>query len=356
MDASMRACPNPLLVGQQAMDWVSYFFGGKSGNGEDGPGLREIIEACCPTYLPTSVAKLEKNRQTMGLALAGQLSVVMCRVLTGHLGGGVVGLFVFVVGNNARCSLQASNLTLYVVLGTCVGAMDIFDLFQRLVGGVSLVALPFLDNMAQDLEAMSLFLAPVFEVGGARVAWDSYLSPAMLFEASAPNSSHAPMSSTANWFGSPIFMPQMLQGSQLQSMPPMYEGNPMETRMPVMQQVSGWPMESMFAGWPGFDARTRHDNRSSCAEDHSQGGGGTWTWNNESDRSHGYRSQHGYWSRSTFPSSSQEAPFRNRTNSVDTVCCQCDMHVSAQNGWLGTGEYAGQVYCTVCWQNWQSRS
>lgn len=360
ISASSRGCPSPLVVGQQAMDWFSYLFGSKrSSNGDDGPGIREIIEACCPTYLPTTVAKLERNRQNLTLALAGQLSVVICRVLTGHLGGGVVGLIVFVVGNNARCSLQASNLTCYVALGFCAGAMDLFDLFQHFVGGSSIFALPFLDNMAQDLQALSLFTAPICEIGGARIAWDSYLSPAMLFEAGGSTSSHMPMASTANCFGSPIWMPQLHHASPYQSMPPMYGAgvNPMETRMPA----SGWPMESMFAGWPGIDAYMRPD----APADYSRCGGesGMRPWNSENYRSHGYHNQLGYWRHRGGAASGGDAasgpsspPRRNRTNPMDSGCTECAAHVSAGDGWLGTSEYAGQVYCNTCWENWQSQS
>jgi len=144
------------------------------------PSSRSCRDLCMPDYQSTSVEPLEASRRS--LALIGQLTVVSFRVLTGQLGGGLVGMVIFIAGNQARCTLKLSSLTGYVVLSTSVGTRDLATLLQQLFRlGSSFFPLPFEANLTQDLLALALMIAPLSELTGAWAAYNAYPSHDMLF-------------------------------------------------------------------------------------------------------------------------------------------------------------------------------
>lgn len=253
------------------------------------PMIRDACrDACLPRYQATSVDTLEQQRGRMCLALAGQLTVVTFRLVTGHFSGGAVGLFIFIVGNNARCSLRSSLLTSFIVLGTTAGALDVLDLLREILGfGTGFFALPFAEHLSQNLTAISLLLAPVTEFAGAQAAWDSYLRPSMLFEqaagqdagssASAPPWSQHPLAAAV---GQALYDPHGGLGfAQLATPPP-------RSRQP---RVDPWP-----ASPAPLDLRCR-------MQDH---------------------------------------------------CFECGAAVPKGDCWYGTGHYAEKAYCHRCWSAW----
>lgn len=359
-----RVCGSPWAV------WQSLFQSGgllghrcfgqrSSSNADDGEpsGLQLLWDACFPPYNATTVRTLEANRQAMALALAGQLTVVVCRVLTGHVGAGAVGLIVFIVGNNARCSLQASNLTSYVGLGFAVGSMDTVDLFQRLTNlGNVFFALPFETHMAQNLDAFALFLAPICEFAGARIAWDSYLSPSMLFEAQTSMNQPAfgPMATlpaSAYYHHDRVFHPSFYHS--LPSRFPMFDQqpyDPMRTRVPVHD---GWGTE-MFGGWyDSAPTMARSPSQTSIATDDDQ----TMIWGTSSTRRK--RPSFGTPEYPLHPSRDRNSPFKGRSSMAsaatiaeDEQCDQCGCDILHRDGRRGTGEFARKIYCKPCWSEW----
>ncbi|CAE7630370.1 DHRSX [Symbiodinium pilosum] len=242
-----RVCSQPLSLLQSLAEWAQYVVQGTArcagGGGSEVSSSRVIWDALVPQYHPTTVASLEERRENLSLALMGQLSVFFCRLLTGHWGACGIGLIIFVVGNNARCSLQVSELTCYVALSGCAGGLDALDFLQRLLqGNYITLAFPFAQNLALNLEVFSVWMAPVAEILGARTAWGCYLNPSMLFETPCPQ-----MMSMQSQYGQPIFHPGQMAPQLFRSMPSR-PPDPMRTRMPG--GVWG-DMASMMPGWPG---------------------------------------------------------------------------------------------------------
>jgi len=152
--------------------------------------LDMIREGCFPEYLPTESEPLEVQRAKLTLALAGQFTVVILRLSTGHVSGAVVGVVLFVAGNRARCTLQSSWLTAYVCMGAATGLTDSVGVLQRLVStGGSLLRFPLAEHLGHDLTSLACLLAPLAELTGARLAWGSYLTPTALLRSQKGSSS-----------------------------------------------------------------------------------------------------------------------------------------------------------------------
>lgn len=194
---SIRACSSSWWESlESVVGWTDYMLGtssalcfgdrgpgGKSGR-SCGQGMQVFREVMLPQYMATEIEELETRRQSMLLSLTGQFTVVLFRFLTGHWGSAVIGLVVFAVGNRARCSLQNTSLTSFVILGFGTGLLDSVDLLHNIVShGTGFFVFPLEQNLLQDLWAIALALAPVAEVGGARLAWDSFLQPELLLRA-----------------------------------------------------------------------------------------------------------------------------------------------------------------------------
>lgn len=169
------------------VDWTNHLVGG---GGPGGPlaccagvrrsGTTRCRDLCLPAYRPTDVEALEVSRENLAVALFGQILVVTCRCLTGNVAGGLLGMVVFILGNHARCSLKAANLTGYVVVGFTIGTLDAATLVARLAD----VGLwNFL--LGQDMTGLAVLLAPAAELVGARAAWQSYVDPQRIWAVSA---------------------------------------------------------------------------------------------------------------------------------------------------------------------------
>eukprot|EP00437_Effrenium_voratum_P023274 CAMPEP_0181398646 /NCGR_PEP_ID=MMETSP1110-20121109/1157_1 /TAXON_ID=174948 /ORGANISM="Symbiodinium sp., Strain CCMP421" /LENGTH=314 /DNA_ID=CAMNT_0023520621 /DNA_START=8 /DNA_END=949 /DNA_ORIENTATION=- len=290
-----RHCSQPLTALQAALEWAQHLAQATSRcfNGEEDCHDRRVVwDTLVPRYAPTIVPSLERRRENFAVALAGQLSVFLCRILTGHFGAGGVGLIIFVVGNNARCSLQVSELTCYVALSGFVGCLDVFDLLQHLASGQALLHLPIDLHLAENLQALSLWLAPCAV----------FMSPEMFFD--AQHQLADPRQSRAAQL-------MFLQQQHFNSMPPRI-ADPMATRMPAEGDVAS--MASMMPGWPGWqDVRAfipgigqelRHD---------------------------------------ALASSSQDRPYmavsKRSPNCVDVACAECGAAIRAGQGRSGTGEF-----------------
>jgi len=185
----------PLEWFQTLLEWADVLVGGGEGvatssclalterHGKLAKETSEWIgELCVPRYMPTRVELLEYHRQHMSLALFGQFVVVVLRFLGGDLGGGIFGAVVFVIGNNARCYLESSTLTGYIVMDLVAGGFDIVELVNKLFT-MGLSALPFtaFEDYSHFGNAVSLFFGPAAEALGAATAWRSYPDCRMLF-------------------------------------------------------------------------------------------------------------------------------------------------------------------------------
>eukprot|EP00435_Cladocopium_sp_Y103_P061074 s211_g22.t1 len=245
-----RQCA-PLTAMQSMYDWAQHIVqaSARCFSFED-PDKHVMWETLVPKYCPSTVQSLETRRENFALALTGQLSVFFCRFLSGHFGSSSVGLLVFVVGNNARCSLQPSELTCYIALACGAGTLDILDLVQQVVAGTIAVHLPFADHLALNLQAFGLLIAPICEFAGSHMAWGCYLTPAMLFEGPEVRS----------MVMDPRTYPQMMSTYHRQMfhslpmrMPPGSGGDPMRTRMPPVEAGWGDQVASMIPmAWPGW--------------------------------------------------------------------------------------------------------
>lgn len=162
-----------------------------------GMGLRHSI---LPVYQTTHVEDLERRRKMFGWALVVQLVVCLLRLWAGHIGGGSVALFLSVIGNRARCSLAVSTLSAFIALISIATVLDSVDLVENMLDFVLrglwlLVGYVYtgeftcgatIETRREDLEywliqAVELFLAPLADSLGAWLAWNSYLSPGMVF-------------------------------------------------------------------------------------------------------------------------------------------------------------------------------
>lgn len=326
-----------------------------------------------PPYQATAVDILEERRSHMGLALLGQLTVVVCRLLTGHLGSATMGLAVFVIGNRARCSLHSGSLTAYVMLGGGCSALDTLTLLQELLAyGTSFIALPVSGHFGQDLSAVSMLFAPLVEYSGARIAWESYLDPTMLFSA---HSSHSATLSSGHRMNIHARL------SDLQRVP-----HPISDAIPHIYRGHSWPasevvghygqyyfppafqqhvpppsQETSFWSWltsssslwghatPGrFDSSGLGPPMSSAASD---------AGSNRDVRSEGWAP------RFMNAASSRDPAYGWRTSASDVgsedgsylqswCCAQCGDDASASKGWKGTGAYSDRIYCRACWAGW----
>lgn len=304
---------------QTLSDWAKWgetlMFGGQ-GAAQCCGGMRcpMIRDTCLPKYQPTTVEALEQQRGKLGMALLGQLTVVTFRLVTGHFSGGAVGLFIFVVGNNARCSLRTSLLTSYVVLGSVAGALDVLDLLKEILSfGTGFFALPFEAHLSQNLTAISLLMAPAAEFGGARSAWDSYLRPSMLFQdAEASQSGHEiGASSSPPWFQHPLAaaVGQALYDPWAGSAAPALLAQPSTPRHRTRQhRDESWPT-------PSAPPELRC-GRSPGQEDFHWSGG----------------------------------------RSFQEHCVECGAELHGGRCWYGSGHYAGKAYCQQCWSAWASSS
>jgi len=136
---------------------------------------------CWPEYQPTCVRAVEVQRESLGLALAGQLTVVSLRLLTGHVGEGAVALVVFAMGNRARCSLRASRLSAYIGFTFSLAVLDAAALVNSIGAlGLDFFTLPLQAHLSQNLTSISMMISPVAETCGGFAAWECLSRPGLI--------------------------------------------------------------------------------------------------------------------------------------------------------------------------------
>mmetsp|Transcript_66886 Transcript_66886/g.160136 ORF Transcript_66886/g.160136 Transcript_66886/m.160136 type:complete len:433 (-) Transcript_66886:44-1342(-) len=404
---------------QSAVEWGDFLLGGHCSDLRGRSYSRRscscysvVKETVMPPYVATQVEDLESNRYKLGLALCGQIAVVACRMLTGHIGAGAIGAVVFVVGNRARCSLISSTLTSYVVLGCLVGSMDTVDLLQNVAShGTSFFMLPFEGHLIEDLTAFSLVLAPVTELGGVRMAWESYLQPAFLMGQGA--SSY--MSESSRLSNDAMLRHDhevhYLPPQTARVGPPTFQGGPSVVYVPVggpgrdgsffgsyngmthpwevaaamqMSGGKGWgPQSEGYCPWPysprggagpfhGHPASMMSLAHPPTDDDASSQGSRSTAFSRGVRTSRGRRSyatdtrspEGDTSSPGVVASSSAEAPpgrlrvskaqeldFSN-VEEEEAVCMQCNEIIRQPSRWRGTGAYSNKVYCRACWKDW----
>lgn len=317
------------------IDWHNSIFGGGLCSGV----TRKVRGLCLPAYVATDIEDIEDNRDRMALALAGQFTVVVLRVMTGHIGGGLVGLAIFVAGNQARCSLQHMSLSSFVALGFTVGTLDAVGFLQRLSSlGMGSFMLPIQDNFFLDVTTISSVMAPIAEMTCARLAWDSYLPASAFFHISATpwggNGQPPIQGITATDFNRPWWSrPRPDEAYRLQPFEYQPRYNPalaasMVKRVPPRGAVQA---ASFFA--------------TGVSEADEYGG-----WCNAPVK--------GQYQAVGFPPSyCNSGDGGNAASSIQAVrdrrCSQCDgaLDVGSQKS-HGTGLYANEDYCRQCWQDW----
>lgn len=321
-----------------------------------------------PQYMPTDIEELEESRQSMLLSLTGQFTVVLFRFATGHWSSAIIGLAVFCIGNRARCSLQNTNLTSFVVLGFGTGILDSVDLLHSILSlGTGFFVLPLETNLLRDLTAIGLALAPISELSGARAAWDSFLKPELLLR---PAGGCASVQRYQGYMPAPSPWGQMASGAPHNwhwQGPPQAHGwyNP-APRTPERKQgvaatssfgVQGGSWGSTLYGAlfgkstadaaPQKEADDWDDNSSVsssfCSPERSR-----LSW--RKSRSSGDSVQGG----GLGPKSSVEPVTGQCRNSEPCAQCGDTIPLDKIQDLCGTGDFADTVYCETCWQEWRS--
>lgn len=280
-----------------------------------------LWDTCLPTYKATHVHELEIRRSSMALALAGQLLVIGFRAISGHVGSCLIGMVIFVVGNNARCSLQSSTITGYVITGLTFGVFDAVDLVKHLFGmGSAFLIFPFSSNITSNLPALSMLIAPVAEIGGARIAWDSYLQPSMLFQ--------RPM-----------------------------DGSPgVASRLQDEMPLSPWWWNQFSPSAPLVYCDTAgHGSSSECSHgaaiDGSHLSPQKWALPRSPDP------EQRWWVLPNNAASSGEKPWDSAVKTTfQETCAQCGDGIVGGDAWYGAGHHSAHLYCGRCWAYWASGS
>lgn len=340
-----------------------------------------------PRYNPTDLQELETRRQSMLLSLTGQFTVVLFRFAVGHWSAGVIGLIVFAVGNRARCSLHNGALTSFVIMGFGCGILDGIDLVQNILStGTGFFIFPLEKNLLQDLYAISLLLAPVSEVSGARLAWDSFLQPELLMRAPradtvqlhpgygppppvgpwgqmVPTAPHPYAMHQGGWHWQGPQQPQE-HGGWLQGPPQKWGPDSSYQSGARPESASGrsggsWSHAAYTAIFGSSaqqvddDIIDDIDDASSIAS--SRYSGARRRSSRRHTRSTGGDSSH---TRHLGPLSStepvNEVMSDDDCDSGTQVCAECRVEVPASDvaSLSGTGRCARKVYCQACWNAW----
>lgn len=289
-------CPGPAKALQLLGDWAGYLYGSFTCAGEyfgSSNPQDACVELCMPKYMATSVCHLEERREHLGLALAGQLIVVTCRCLSGDVGGAIVGMVIFVIGNQARCSLRVWPLTTYIVVAAPFGIIDTFSLVRSLwTLGTGFVFPTLTQHLLADLQAVSLLIAPAAEIWGASLASESYLDPTMVFLPSPGHSGN---------FSSSL---------------------PLAPAMQYLQPGHGRSQVQGYLGGQNFLAQGLQFFAPSAP----------------------------------YASTASPRASMGDTGGADEDCCyHCGQPIrTAQEGWFGTGAHTDMLYCGRCWASWSS--
>eukprot|EP00927_Polykrikos_kofoidii_P006208 TRINITY_DN12520_c0_g1_i1.p1 TRINITY_DN12520_c0_g1~~TRINITY_DN12520_c0_g1_i1.p1 ORF type:complete len:305 (-),score=22.22 TRINITY_DN12520_c0_g1_i1:50-964(-) len=137
-----------------------------------------------PTYQPTNVLAIELKRHDLQVALLVQFGVVACRILSGSIGHGILGLIVLKFGNEARCSLASTTMTRYICISSVLGAFDAWSLLCSILSG----NIDVLFNCSRQvaLSSIQMFFGPAAEILGASAAWGTFVQPSMLLVNNPP--------------------------------------------------------------------------------------------------------------------------------------------------------------------------
>jgi hypothetical protein len=334
-----------------------------------GSGSKKMRDICLPTYHPTQIVQLEEQRQHLGLALMGQFVMVTFRVVTGNVGGAAIGALVFIVGNQARCSLQASALTSFVILGYTLGSLDAVELIRHLASDhFDFFQLPFNEHVILDLNAMQLILAPFIEVTGARLAWDSYLTPSMMF-LPQPSATQA-LSFHPSYRRQPGYAPPLqLDFPQAENWFSVMGGGSQDwlpDYMPGEQQAqwrdNDWDVH-LDGGHQPVNLRYRRRSGASSSAPTSAGPLSPAPRGQNEETGKATNRSSSWWPFSTSTESTagdtggppctsgKEEQYYDEDDTQ--ICSGCSEPFGSGYGRKGTGAFRSEVYCRACWDAWR---
>lgn len=318
-----------------------------------------------PRYMPTQFDELENKRQSMLISLTGQFTVVLFRFMTGHWSSAIIGLVVFAVGNRARCSLQNTSLTSFVILGFGTGALDSVDLLHNIVSnGTGFFVFPLEMNLLQDLFAISLMLAPMAEVSGARLAWDSFLNPELLLR--APQTPAVQYHQQASMWGQVVpahpvqhYSPQQQGSWQWQG--PMHPQASQGWQSTSTKQPTSWSHAAYRALFGSSAVEPAHGEDGDDLDDaHSMASSSMYSpTRRQAQRRRNYSTgSDSVQGRKLGPLSSTE-PVNDllaEFDGVDQQCSQCGDNIPAHESrdMFGSGEFADTAFCRTCWNAWSA--
>jgi hypothetical protein len=299
----------------------------------------------------------------------GQFVMVTFRVITGNVGGAAMGALVFIVGNQARCSLQASALTSFVILGYTLGTLDAIELVKHIATDrLHFFILPFQEHVITDLCSISLIMAPIAEVTGARLAWDSYLTPNMLF---LPPPSVSPALTFNPAFGrqqAPIAQPHFAQEES-------WFGGAMSKRFQdwipdgfeYAAQQQALQAQQALRQWTDSDHDVlQNDAGEAVALRYRRSVGGASAGSGRpslGEAAAEKKMSSSWW---PFAASAEEdskpgdtggppdVAKSTREKDKPMVCSGCSEPFGSGYGRPGTGPYQNEVYCRACWDAWRS--
>eukprot|EP00929_Paragymnodinium_shiwhaense_P087162 TRINITY_DN47444_c0_g1_i1.p1 TRINITY_DN47444_c0_g1~~TRINITY_DN47444_c0_g1_i1.p1 ORF type:complete len:382 (+),score=34.13 TRINITY_DN47444_c0_g1_i1:123-1268(+) len=344
----------------QAIEWSEFLLGGSlslclSANRSPGPdnALHKLKDACVPLYQATAIPPLEMSRANLAVSLTGQLVVICCKLGSGHMGGAALGAVIFIIGNQARCSVQTGQLNAYVAGAGVLGVMDALELL-KVIGydGLHFMTYPS-GGVSRSLERLALILAPLSELSGARFAYSSYLRPEMLFQPPAPQHGLPPerLSVPRPPMGDPMQARRLglLDTSiwttlGLNQAAGQHGGRPQQQPSSIPPWVGSQPPQSiLFEGWPSRPARSAGHGGG------SDRGGDVANLNDVDSDVMSVRTYDG--------GSGHQRPNTGRVHGVPmhAVCSNCQRgFVIGHSGWLGTGRYSRQAFCENCWNEWRN--
>eukprot|EP00927_Polykrikos_kofoidii_P059480 TRINITY_DN54630_c0_g1_i1.p1 TRINITY_DN54630_c0_g1~~TRINITY_DN54630_c0_g1_i1.p1 ORF type:complete len:294 (+),score=36.70 TRINITY_DN54630_c0_g1_i1:74-955(+) len=129
-------------------------------------------DLCFPRSRSTNIALVEEKRRGFAIALVAQFAVVICRVLAHEPVGAIVGVILFVFGNNARCSLATFSLLGFVATSGTTSFVDTWSLVKSLSDCGNHISPLLAQDHGHVATSIAAIMAPLAEIFGAVTAME----------------------------------------------------------------------------------------------------------------------------------------------------------------------------------------